>query len=145
MTSELAKYVGVTAETVRFYTRKGLLSATKLPTNGYKTYDVAAIARLKFITQAKHLGFSLKQIEKIIALSENGTSPCSQVREMLTTKISETKQNIKTMNQHLNMMESTLSGWTDKPDMRPDGKAICCLIEHWSNNYESQPLKENDK
>jgi hypothetical protein len=38
-----------------------------------------------------------------------------------------------------------LSGWADKPDMVPDGKAICCLIEHWSNNYESRPLKENEK
>ena len=65
MTSELAKHVGVTAETVRFYTRKGLLSATKLPTNGYKTYNAEAIARLKFIRQAKNVGFSLKEIEKL--------------------------------------------------------------------------------
>jgi len=145
MTSELAKHVGVTAETVRFYTRKGLLSATKLPTNGYKTYNAEAIARLKFIRQAKNVGFSLKEIEKIIVLSELGSSPCSKVREMLAKKISETKQNIKSMNQHLSMMEGSLSGRADKPDMVPDGKAICCLIEHWSNNYESRPLKENEK
>ena len=122
-----------------------VLTATRLKTNGYKIYGAEAIARLKFITQAKHVGFSLNEIEQIIGLSALGTSPCSQVREMLAEKISQTKQNIKLMNQHLTMMEDTLSGWADKPGMLPNGKAICCLIEHWSNNYESRSLKEDKK
>ncbi|MFC1236687.1 MerR family transcriptional regulator [Vibrio sp. F74] len=145
MTTELAKYVGVTSETVRFYTRKGLLSATRLPTNGYKFYGSEAIARLKFITQAKNVGFSLKEIEEIIALSELGTSPCPKVREMLGIKIIETKQNIGLMNQHLTMMEDTLSEWASKPDMEPDGKAVCCLIEQWSNDFEYTQIVKGKK
>jgi DNA-binding transcriptional MerR regulator len=136
-TSELAKQVGVTAETVRFYTRKGLLTATRDPDNDYKLYDQSALERLKFITQARAIGFSLKDIEEIIQFSRQGTSPCPKVRQMLGQKIQETEQKIKDLQQHLLIMRETLADWAGEPDMVPDGKAICCLIEEWSDNHKT--------
>lgn len=47
LTTEVARLVGVTPETVRFYTRKKLLKASKNPTNGYKEYDQSAVERLR--------------------------------------------------------------------------------------------------
>ncbi|PWI34437.1 MerR family transcriptional regulator [Vibrio albus] len=144
-TSELAKQVGVTAETVRFYTRKGLLTATRDPENDYKLYDKAALERLKFITQARAIGFSLKDIEDIIQFSEQGTSPCPKVRQMLGQKIQETEKKIEELQQHLIMMQETLSDWATEPDMVPDGKAICCLIEDWSDNHSKSPKETNNE
>lgn len=61
LTAEIAKIVDFTAETVRFYTRKGLLSATKDPGNGCKIYDKSAVDRLKFITKQEVLASVLKK------------------------------------------------------------------------------------
>ncbi|HDY7992843.1 TPA: MerR family transcriptional regulator [Vibrio vulnificus] len=66
LTTEIARTVRVTAETVRYYTRKGLISATKDPSNGYKIYPPSAVDRLRFISHARSIGFSLSQIEEII-------------------------------------------------------------------------------
>jgi DNA-binding transcriptional MerR regulator len=145
LTSELAKHVGVTAETVRFYTRKGLLSADVLTGNGYKSYDHTAVERLKFITQARNIGFSLKEIEEIINLSHDGNSPCPKVRQMLGDKIVETKQKIDEFKRHLVIMEETLSEWADEPDRVPDGKNVCCLIEEWSDRHGTLAIEEKTK
>ncbi|WP_038173723.1 MerR family transcriptional regulator [Vibrio pacinii] len=147
LTSEIAKAAGVTAETVRFYTRKGLLSATKDPNNGYKIYPNSALDRLRFISHARNIGFSLGQIEEIIEYSQKGKTPCPTVRQMLCEKISETKQKIIEYQQHLELMEETYAEWELEPDMIPDGKAICCLIEDWSGKHsktESQEIQNED-
>ena len=142
LAGEVAKMVGVTAETVRFYTRKGLISATKDPGNGYKIYDQSAVDRLRFITHARSIGFSLKEIEEIIDYSQKGNSPCPKVRKMLGDKIAETEQKIEALQQHLIVMKDTYFEWEHKPDMVPDGKAICCLIEEWSDKHEGKLSQE---
>ncbi len=138
-TSELAKRAGVTAETVRFYTRKGLLTAARNPENDYKLYDQSALERLRFISQARAIGFSLKEIEEIIQYSQQGNSPCPKVRQMLGRKIQETEKKITDLTVNLSMMRETFSVWADQPDMVPDGKAICCLIEEWSDKHDALP------
>lgn len=142
LTSELARCVGVTPETVRFYTRKGLLKATKHPDNGYNIYDQTALANLKFISHATAIGFSLKEVNDIMKSSAQGDSPCPKVRQLLGDKIIETEQKILALHDHLNLMKSTQSEWSHKENTIPDGKAICSLIEDWSEQHKSQPIPE---
>jgi DNA-binding transcriptional MerR regulator len=135
LTSEIARKAGVTAETVRFYTRKGLLSADRDPNNGYKVYQQSAVKRLRFISHARAIGFSLSQVQEIIDYSNQGQTPCPVVRGMLTDKIAEIKQKIEEHQRNLAMMEATYAEWDNKPDMLPNGKALCCLIEDWSEKH----------
>ena len=144
LTSELANRVGVTPETVRFYTRKGLLQPTKHPENGYNVYDKTDLNHLKFISHAKAIGFSLKEIQEIMGFSLTDRSPCPKVREMLGNKILETEQKIESLNKHLTVMKNAFSDWTEKPDMVPNGEAFCCLIDEWSKPQERASVKENN-
>ncbi|SHF86391.1 MerR HTH family regulatory protein [Modicisalibacter ilicicola DSM 19980] len=50
---ELAKRAGVTAETVRHYTREGLLQPRRDPENGYQLYGSDSLNRLRFIQRAR--------------------------------------------------------------------------------------------
>lgn len=129
--SELAKKANVTAETVRHYTRLGLINAERDPNNGYQLYDKVALQRLNFIRQASDLGFSLKQIEEIFHQSDSGDSPCPMVRDLLEKKVPETKLKIAQLQAHLVKMESALAAWESMPNGEPDGHSICCLIEDW--------------
>ncbi|MBR7889948.1 MerR family transcriptional regulator [Marinomonas sp. A79] len=131
--SELAKKAKVTAETVRHYTRIGLLTADRDPHNGYQVYNKWALQRLQFIRQASELGFSLKQIEDIFAQSDSGDSPCPMVRDWLRQKVPETQAKIAQLQAHLVKMEAALAAWEKMPDSTPDGYSICCLIEEWQD------------
>lgn len=131
--SELAKKSKVTAETVRHYTRLGLISAERDPNNGYQLYDKVALQRLNFIRQASELGFSLKQIEEIFQHSDSGDSPCPMVRDLLEKKVPETKLKIAQLQAHLIKMEEALDAWENMPNGAPDGHSICCLIEDWED------------
>lgn len=129
--SELAKRAKVTNETVRHYTREGLIMADRDPNNGYQIYNENAYKRIQFIQQARTLGFSLKQIDDIFLQADSGDSPCPMVRELLMQKVPETKAKIAALQAHLKTIEEALATWDQMPNGTPDGHSICCLIEDW--------------
>ena len=62
----LARRMGVETSALRFYERQGLMTSERL-SNGYRIYTEDAVSTLRFVCQAKELGFSLEQIGEIIA------------------------------------------------------------------------------
>lgn len=67
--NELAKRVGVSVHTIRFYERSGLIAGQRDPhvtSNNYFHYDEACIERLELILEAKSVGFTLAEIAEII-------------------------------------------------------------------------------
>jgi MerR family copper efflux transcriptional regulator len=66
----LAKRVGVRIDTVRYYERSGLLAPESRLESGYHRYSEAELTRLRFIRRAQVLGFSLKEIGELLALSK---------------------------------------------------------------------------
>ena len=97
---ELAKRVGLTTETIRFYEKRGLLgdSTCERTESNYRVYFEASVERLETITAAKELGFSLAEILELSRLWESGQlSPVMRVqvlREKLT-KLEDKKQAIE--------------------------------------------------
>ena len=63
--NEVAKLLSITSDTVRFYTRAGLLKPHTNPDNGYKHFSPSDINRLKFILAARSLGFSIDDVREI--------------------------------------------------------------------------------
>lgn len=125
---ELAKAANVTAETVRYYTREGLLSAKRNPHNGYKVYDQDALQRLQFISKSRALGFSLKDIKDILQNVADGQSPCPLVRDLLQEKIQQTSAQIQSLQTQLSLMQSTYNEWVDAPDADADLQSVCPII-----------------
>src|SRR5665647_1107461 len=70
--SELAKRAGMTAETVRHYTRSGLLTPQRQKQNGYYYYGDSDLVRLLFIRKARLLGFGLDDVTEILHMSGYG-------------------------------------------------------------------------
>ena len=66
---QLAKRGGVRVDTVRYYERNGLLAARSRLASGYRRYGEIELARLRFIRRAQALGFTLKEIKQLLALS----------------------------------------------------------------------------
>jgi MerR family copper efflux transcriptional regulator len=66
---QLAKRGGVGIDTVRYYERNGLLAPRSRLASGYRRYGDIELARLRFIRRAQTLGFTLKEIKQLLALS----------------------------------------------------------------------------
>jgi DNA-binding transcriptional MerR regulator len=65
---ELAKRGGVNIETIRYYERRGLLPKPPRSAAGYRLFSLDDDRRVRFIKRAQELGFSLKEIEELLAL-----------------------------------------------------------------------------
>lgn len=63
---ELAKMLGVSARTVRFYDEKELLNPCGYSEAGYRIYDEDSVVRLQKILMLKYMDFSLEQISDMM-------------------------------------------------------------------------------
>jgi MerR family mercuric resistance operon transcriptional regulator len=85
----LARSAGVGVETVRFYEREGLLAEPQRRESGYRQYPLDTVRRLRFIRQAKDLGFTLREIQELLDLRVAPDSTCADVRERAQAKIAD--------------------------------------------------------
>jgi len=113
--------------------RIGLLKPRRHPNNGYKLFEGDDIKKVKFIRQAKDLGFTLSDIKKILNHSRMGHSPCPTVRKIIEKHIEENKVKLKELVALQKRMEGAIKKWETMPDGEPDGHAICHLIESVKN------------
>ena len=84
-------------ETVRFYERSGLLSKPPRTASGYRMYPSEAVRPLRFIRKAQELGFSLKEIEELLALRLSSRGSRAQVRRRAEAKIDDIEAKIRAL------------------------------------------------
>jgi len=61
----LAKELGITTRTIRYYEEIGLMGKKDRPGGSTRNYDKDDVLRLKFILKIKALGVSLKEIQEL--------------------------------------------------------------------------------
>lgn len=88
-TGKLARMAGVNAETLRYYERLGLLPTPPRAGSGYRNYPPEAVQAVRFIKRAQGLGFSLKEIEELLALSGSSDSECGDIRDTARRKLED--------------------------------------------------------
>jgi DNA-binding transcriptional MerR regulator len=89
---QLAKYTGVPIDTIRHYERIGLLRPAARLASGYRRYGDPERRRLEFVLRAKSLGFTLQEIDGLLALS--GGRNVEQVRRRATARLEEVERRI---------------------------------------------------
>jgi DNA-binding transcriptional MerR regulator len=130
--AQLAKSAGVTPDTVRYYSRIGLLCPARSPQNGYKAFSGGDLSRLRFIRQAQELGLTLKEVRAVLKEAEAGASPCPLVRELVARHLDELRQKIAELNRLEERLAGALAAWDHMPNGVPRGDHVCHLIETWS-------------
>ncbi len=130
--SVLAKRADVPLFTVRYYTRIGLLKPSRDLRNGYRIYRASDKDRLRFITAAKELGFTLAEIEEILDHAAHSQTPCPMVRDVVEKRIEENKQKIRELKRLQKRLESAAEMWKGMKDSIPDGHSVCRLIESFA-------------
>ncbi len=101
---ELSTRCGVSTQTIRFYEKRGLLAEPDRQPNGYRIYTPTAIDRVAFIQRAQAAGMTLTEVGGVLDLRADGRNPCSHVSQLLTTKLSDVKaqmRELQTLRQEL--------------------------------------------
>ena len=107
---ELAQHVGVNVETIRYYERRGLLTATSRRNSGYRVFTDNDVSRMKFIRGAKSLGYTLTEIAGLLDLMNAPETRCIQMKEMAVqkvTKIDKKLAELKAMKRQLQALIKT--------------------------------------
>jgi len=110
---KVARKAGLAIDTVRYYEREGLLEKPARAASGYRHYSSDAVARLRFIRQAKELGFSLNEIKELLSLRVTPGKSCGDVRTHAEHKIADVDRriaNLKRVRGALVKLTSACSG-----------------------------------
>jgi Hg(II)-responsive transcriptional regulator len=103
---EVAKKAGVNIDTIRFYEQNGLLPLPKRAGNGYRLYEKEIIDRLRFILNAKTLGFTLKEIKELLQFTNTKKVNCCEMLKLTDDKIEKVGQKIAQLQRIENALKS---------------------------------------
>ena len=94
---KIARAAGTGVETIRYYEREGLIEKPARSASGYRHYRWDVIALLRFIRQAKELGFSLGEIKELLSLRVAPGKTCGDVKLRAQRKIADIEGCIATL------------------------------------------------
>ncbi|HZQ92041.1 MAG TPA: MerR family transcriptional regulator [Terriglobales bacterium] len=86
---KVAEQTGLSIDTIRFYQKIGLVKQPARSEGGFRLFSESEIRDLVFIQKAQELGFSLTEIKQLSVLNQQHDHACSQVRDLLTSKLRE--------------------------------------------------------
>src|SRR5438552_4846854 len=72
---QVADAADVNIQTIRYYERRGLFPTPRRTPAGYRQYADEAVARLRFIKHAQELGFSLQEVQELLACGSDTALP----------------------------------------------------------------------
>ena len=120
---EASKASGVSTKMIRYYESIGLINAPLRTESGYRVYSDNDVHALRFISQARDLGFSVEQMGSLLALWRDRGRASADVKSIAL-------EHIRTLDEKalaLQAMSKTLRHLADHchGDDRPD----CPIIE----------------
>ena len=103
--NQVSKMSGVSARTLRYYDEIGLLKPARIASSGYRIYGQAELDTLQQILFYKEMGFSLRDIRKLLSAPNfdreqafmNHLAELSKKRERLDTLIETVTKSIAAM------------------------------------------------
>ncbi len=88
----LARELGTTSHSIRFYERNGLLPLARRTENGYREYTEADADRLRLLLGLRQLDLPLGQAAELAGLCSAGR--CNQVSQELRLLLAEKRQEL---------------------------------------------------
>lgn len=115
---EAARLSGVSAKMIRHYESAGLIPEAARTVAGYRLYSDPDVHRLRFVKRARGLGFSMKQIEVLLALWSDRSRASAEVKRLARQHADDLGQRIAEMQ----AMQRTLEDLARRchGDQRPD-------------------------
>jgi MerR family copper efflux transcriptional regulator len=123
---EVAASSSLPIKTVRYYEELGLLTPTvRRSESNYRLFQPTVLDRLAFIKRSQSLGFSLREIQDILEVHDQGQLPCDEVKQNLQKKVQQVTEQIEALQLLRFELQGLLSGWQDRPSEEIAARTIC--------------------
>jgi Cu(I)-responsive transcriptional regulator len=115
---QASKKSGVSQRMIRHYEQIGLIAAPPRRDSGYRDYDDREVHRLRFIANARDLGFSIPEIGTLLGLWDDRARASAEVKALAKSHITALDEKIA----QLEAMRATLRDLAElcQGDNRPD-------------------------
>lgn len=125
-----SKASGVSQRMIRHYEKIGLIPAPLRRDSGYRDYADADVHRLRFIANARDLGFPIEDIRGLLGLWSNSQRTSAEVKALAISRAEELGRKAEA----LQALRRTLLELAERchGDNRPD----CPIIERMSGMNE---------
>jgi DNA-binding transcriptional MerR regulator len=118
---EAAARSGVSADTIRYYERIGVLPKPPRSNAGYRRYADASVARIAFVRDAARFGFPLKQLAGFLRAREKGQPPCRAVKAAGERLLVDMDRRIAELANARAELARTLADWDRRLARTPAG------------------------
>ena len=135
---ELAGRSGVSADTIRYYERIGLMPKAARTSAGYREYTESAIHRVRLVQNALRFGFSLKQLGAFLGVRHAGGAPCQNVRTAGAKILEAIERQIADLTVSRESVRETLDLWDRRLSQTPEGQPAR-LLEALPTREEPYP------
>jgi DNA-binding transcriptional MerR regulator len=113
--AEAAEASGLSAHTLRYYERAGLLEHVSRNGSGHRRYDAADLERIEFLTKLRSTGMPIREVRRYAALMSGGETTEEQRlalledhREMVAAKLEATVRNLDLIEWKINFYKERL-------------------------------------
>ena len=108
---ELARRSGLSAHTIRYYERIGLLPFAQRDRSSQRDYDASILAWIEFIGRLKKTGMPIREMLRYAALREQGTGTEADRRKLLEQHRERVRAHVTELDACLLVLDAKIGGY----------------------------------
>ena len=111
---DVSKKTGLTAHTLRYYEKEGLISGVERSQGGFRQYTDEDLERLGLICCLKNTGMSIQEIARFVQLTHEGDHTLRERVELLREHRERVLERMAEMQKHLEKVTWKLNFFSEK-------------------------------
>lgn len=120
--SQVARRSGTAVDTIRYYTRIGLLPEPPRSDAGYRLFSPEIVDRVAFIKRAQRLGLRLDEIHQLLRVRDEGGCPCGSTQQMLEHRLEDLDRELAALTE----LRQDIAGLLDDLPQEAGGEGWSC-------------------
>ena len=111
---DVSKKTGLSAHTLRYYEKEGLIEGVERTQGGFRQYTDADLERLGLICCLKNTGMSIQEIARFVQLTHEGDHTLEERVELLRAHRERVLEKMAEMQKHLDKVTWKLNFFSEK-------------------------------
>ncbi len=111
---DVSKKTGLTAHTLRYYEKEGLIPSVERSQGGFRQYTDEDLERLGLIRCLKNTGMSIKEISRFVQLTREGDHTLEERVALLRSHRDQVIKKMEEMQQYLDKVNWKLNFFSEK-------------------------------
>lgn len=111
--AEVSKKFDVSATTLRYYERIGLMDPVKKNESGHRYYTEHDFRRINFIKCMRTSGMTVEQIKTYVDLFHEGEHTIPQRKELLIDQLANLKQQVEELQMIIHYLENKIDNYEE--------------------------------